>query len=110
MTRTWLFTLAESLGSVESLAEVPEKMTHGMRTLRLWRGGGLRGVVLQSIPPAERAALGISADLVRLSVGIEEGDDLVADVEEALEWRLRAGGGRSECCAGRWTGDTLDGR
>ncbi|KAF8590784.1 hypothetical protein K439DRAFT_1381589 [Ramaria rubella] len=70
LTRMRLFTLAESLGGVESLAELPEKMTHG------------------SIPPAERAALGISADLVRLSVGIEDGDDLVADVEQALEWAV----------------------
>ncbi|KIJ23752.1 hypothetical protein M422DRAFT_275610 [Sphaerobolus stellatus SS14] len=47
LTRTKLFTLAESLGGVESLAELPEKMTHG------------------SIPPAERLALGITPDLVR---------------------------------------------
>ena len=48
---------------------------------------GLRGVVLQSIPPVEWVALRISMDLVRLSLGIEEGD-LVTDVEEALEWAV----------------------
>ncbi|KZS86999.1 hypothetical protein SISNIDRAFT_538527 [Sistotremastrum niveocremeum HHB9708] len=68
LEKTELFTLAESLGGVESLAELPAKMTHG------------------SIPPAERAQLGIGLDLVRLSVGIEEWEDLVEDVEQALEW------------------------
>jgi cystathionine gamma-lyase len=63
---TRLFTLAESLGGVESLAELPALMTHG------------------SIPPAERAALGIGEDLIRLSVGVEEGVDLVWDIEQAL--------------------------
>ncbi|KAI0287651.1 Cys/Met metabolism PLP-dependent enzyme-domain-containing protein [Russula brevipes] len=63
---TRLFTLAESLGGVESLAELPALMTHG------------------SIPPAERAILGIEDDLIRLSVGIEEGADLVWDIEQAL--------------------------
>jgi cystathionine gamma-lyase len=63
---TRLFTLAESLGGVESLAELPALMTHG------------------SIPPTERAILGIGDDLIRLSVGIEEGPDLVLDVEQAL--------------------------
>lgn len=66
LTSTRLFTLAESLGGVESLAEHPAKMTHG------------------SIPEAERAILGIGDNLVRLSVGIEEVEDLVADVEQAL--------------------------
>jgi len=63
---TRLFTLAESLGGVESLAELPALMTHG------------------SIPPAERAILGIGDDLIRLSVGVEEGADLVWDIEQAL--------------------------
>ncbi|KAL6299606.1 Cys/Met metabolism PLP-dependent enzyme-domain-containing protein [Sparassis latifolia] len=67
LTATRLFTLAESLGGVESLAELPAQMTHG------------------SIPPAERALLGISDNLIRLSVGVEETEDLVADVEQALE-------------------------
>lgn len=67
LTSTKLFTLAESLGGVESLAEHPAKMTHG------------------SIPEAERAILGIGGNLVRLSVGVEDVDDLVADVLQALE-------------------------
>lgn len=62
-----LFTLAESLGGVESLVEVPEKMTHG------------------GIPAAERALLGIGPDLIRLSIGIEDAEDLVEDIEQALE-------------------------
>ena len=62
-----LFTLAESLGGIESLAELPSIMTHS------------------SIPPAERALLGIGDDLIRLSVGVEEGADLVRDVEQALQ-------------------------
>ncbi|KAH9953805.1 Cys/Met metabolism PLP-dependent enzyme-domain-containing protein [Russula dissimulans] len=66
LTATHLFTLAESLGGVESLAELPALMTHG------------------SIPPTERAILGIGDDLIRLSVGVEEGVDLVWDVEQAL--------------------------
>ncbi|KAG5642795.1 hypothetical protein DXG03_002100 [Asterophora parasitica] len=64
---TKLFTLAESLGGVESLAEHPARMTHG------------------SIPEKERALLGIGDNLVRLSVGVEDVDDLVRDVEQALE-------------------------
>ena len=67
LTSTRLFTLAESLGGVESLAELPAQMTHG------------------SIPPAERELLGIGDNLIRLSVGVEEVEDLVADVEQALE-------------------------
>ncbi|TBU27359.1 Cys/Met metabolism PLP-dependent enzyme-domain-containing protein [Dichomitus squalens] len=67
LTSTRLFTLAESLGGVESLAELPAQMTHG------------------SIPPAERALLGIGDNLIRLSVGVEEEEDLVTDVEQALE-------------------------
>lgn len=64
---TRLFTLAESLGGVESLAELPSEMTHG------------------SVPEKERELLGIGNDLVRLSVGIEETEDLVRDIEQALE-------------------------
>ncbi|KAF9652313.1 hypothetical protein BDM02DRAFT_2910348 [Thelephora ganbajun] len=67
LTSTKLFTLAESLGCVESLAEVPAQMTHG------------------SIPPAERELLGIGDNLIRLSVGVEETEDLVHDIEQALE-------------------------
>jgi cystathionine gamma-lyase len=62
-----LFTLAESLGGVESLAELPAQMTHA------------------SIPDAERAMLGIGDNLIRLSVGVEETEDLVRDVEQALD-------------------------
>lgn len=66
LERTELFTLAESLGGVESLIEHPALMTHG------------------SIPAEQREALGISDGLVRLSAGIEDGDDLIRDLEEAL--------------------------
>lgn len=61
-----LFTLAESLGGVESLVGHPVTMSHG------------------SIPPERRAALGITDQLVRLSVGIEDVADLIADVERGL--------------------------
>lgn len=66
LERTHLFTLAESLGGVESLIEHPASMTHG------------------SIPPEQRAAIGISDSLVRLSAGIEDAEDLIADLEQAL--------------------------
>jgi len=62
-----VFTLAESLGGVESLAECPALMTHG------------------SVPPAHRALLGIEDNFIRLSVGIENEADLVNDVKQALE-------------------------
>ncbi|OPC24812.1 cystathionine gamma-synthase [Elizabethkingia meningoseptica] len=61
-----VFTLAESLGGVESLANHPAMMTHA------------------SIPAEKRAELGITDDLVRLSVGIEDAEDLLQDVEQAL--------------------------
>jgi len=70
LVKSKYFALAESLGGVESLGEVPEGMTHG------------------SIPPAERALLGIGPDLVRLSVGVEEIEDLLEDVEQALHWAV----------------------
>ncbi|EIW77416.1 hypothetical protein CONPUDRAFT_139306 [Coniophora puteana RWD-64-598 SS2] len=73
LSTTRLFTLAESLGGVESLAEHPARMTHG------------------SIPPAERALLGIGDNLIRLSVGVEETEDLVHDVEQALEIAVKGG-------------------
>lgn len=63
---TRVFTLAESLGGVESLVEVPPSMTHA------------------SIPAAVRRAAGLADGLVRLSVGLEHVDDLIADVEQAL--------------------------
>lgn len=64
---TKLFTLAESLGGIESLIEVPAVMTHG------------------GIPQAEREANGVYDDLIRVSVGIEETEDLLADIQAALE-------------------------
>ncbi len=66
LDRVRVFSLAESLGGVESLISHPATMTHA------------------SVPERERAELGISAGLVRLSVGIEDGDDLVADLDQAL--------------------------
>jgi cystathionine gamma-lyase len=66
LRRLRLFTCAESLGGVESLAEHPALMTHA------------------SIPPDRREALGISDGLIRLSVGIESAADLVADLEQAM--------------------------
>lgn len=66
LTRTHLFTLAESLGGVESLVEYPTAMTHA------------------SIPAEVRAKIGIADGLIRLSVGIEDAGDLQADLEQAL--------------------------
>lgn len=66
LERVTLFSLAESLGGVESLIEHPAIMTHA------------------SIPEAERKVLGIGDTLVRLSVGIEDVEDLWRDLEEAL--------------------------
>lgn len=62
-----VFTLAESLGGVESLANHPALMTHA------------------SIPEDKRKEIGISDDLVRLSVGIEDIDDLIEDLKQALQ-------------------------
>ena len=61
-----VFTLAESLGGVESLANHPALMTHA------------------SIPEDKRRELGITDDLVRLSVGVEDAEDLIADLEQAF--------------------------
>jgi cystathionine gamma-lyase len=66
LERCRLFALAESLGGVESLIEHPALMTHG------------------SVPPEVRATLGIGDTLVRLSVGVEDADDLIADLGAAL--------------------------
>jgi cystathionine gamma-lyase len=62
-----LFSLAESLGGVESLIEHPATMTHA------------------SVPPEVREANGISDSLIRLSVGIEHIDDLLNDLENAFK-------------------------
>ena len=67
LERCQLFTLAESLGGVESLVEHPGLMTHA------------------SIPAERRAEIGIDDGLVRLSVGVEDARDLVADLRQALE-------------------------
>ncbi len=64
---TQVFVLAESLGGVESLVEVPGSMTHA------------------GIPREQREAAGVFDDLVRVSCGIEDADDLKADVLQALE-------------------------
>ena len=67
-----IFTLAESLGGVESLVEIPALMTHA------------------SIPRERRAALGITDSLIRLSVGLEHADDLWHDLEGGLHAARRA--------------------
>ena len=61
-----VFTLAESLGGVESLAQCPAFMTHS------------------SVPAEQRAILGITDNLVRLSIGIESLEDIIEDVAQAL--------------------------
>src|SRR5262249_32494842 len=61
-----LFTLAESLGGTDTLIEHPAIMTHA------------------SVPPEQRRALGIGDALVRLSIGIEDANDLIADLDGAL--------------------------
>lgn len=66
LDRLRVISLAESLGGVESLASHPASMTHA------------------SIPPERRAELGLTDGMVRLSVGIEEVEDLLADLEQAL--------------------------
>lgn len=66
MKRTRLFTLAESLGGVESLIGHPATMTHA------------------AIPKADRLALGLTDSLIRLSVGVEDVRDLIADLDMAL--------------------------
>ena len=61
-----VFSLAESLGGVESLLNHPATMTHA------------------SIPKEEREKVGVTDTLIRLSVGIEDIDDLIADLEQAI--------------------------
>jgi cystathionine beta-lyase/cystathionine gamma-synthase len=62
-----LFTLAPSLGGVESLVSIPVLTSH------------------LTLPPEERKKVGITEQMIRLSVGIEHADDLIADLERALE-------------------------
>lgn len=66
LENTKVFTLAESLGGVESLVNHPTTMTHA------------------SIPEPERLKIGITDSLIRLSVGIEDEEDLLADLDQAL--------------------------
>jgi cystathionine gamma-lyase / homocysteine desulfhydrase len=67
LSKVQYFTLAESLGAVESLISVPAKMTHA------------------SIPAERRAELGITDGLIRISVGIEDIEDLIEDLKQALQ-------------------------
>ncbi|MCB0626744.1 MAG: PLP-dependent transferase, partial [Saprospiraceae bacterium] len=67
LSGTELFLLAESLGGVESLIGHPASMTHA------------------SIPRADRLKVGLTDSLIRLSVGIEDADDLIADLGSALD-------------------------
>lgn len=67
-----VFTLAESLGAVESLAECPSLMTHA------------------SVPNDQREKLGIDDTLIRLSVGVESCYDLIKDLNHALNIALRS--------------------
>jgi cystathionine gamma-lyase len=67
LERCEIFAIAESLGGVESLIDHPGIMTHA------------------SVPADQRRALGISDGLIRMSVGIEDTDDLIADLDQALE-------------------------
>jgi cystathionine gamma-lyase len=67
VSETEVFTLAESLGGVESLIEQPAPMTHA------------------AIPREERIAAGLTDGLIRVSVGIENGEDLIADLEQAID-------------------------
>ena len=66
LERLKIFALAESLGAVESLAEHPARMTHA------------------SVPASERKRVGVGDGLIRLSIGVEDAADLVADLEQAL--------------------------
>lgn len=67
LRKTKYFILAESLGAVESLISLPAKMTHA------------------SIPAERRAELGITDGLIRISVGIEDSEDLIQDLKQAME-------------------------
>lgn len=67
MSRTKIFTLAESLGGVESLVSHPASMTHA------------------SIPKEVRDSVGLKDSLIRLSIGIEDGEDLIEDLKQAFE-------------------------
>jgi cystathionine beta-lyase/cystathionine gamma-synthase len=66
LSKVRVFSLAESLGGVESLISHPASMTHA------------------SVPPERRAALGLRDDLLRLSCGVEDIGDLIADLDQAF--------------------------
>jgi cystathionine beta-lyase/cystathionine gamma-synthase len=67
LNRVRLMALAESLGGVETLIGHPASMTHA------------------SVPPERRAAIGLTDSLIRISVGIEDAEDLIADLTQALD-------------------------
>lgn len=67
LSKVQYFTIAESLGAVESLISIPALMTHA------------------SIPVERRAELGITDGLIRISVGIEDSEDLIEDLKNALK-------------------------
>jgi cystathionine beta-lyase len=67
VTSTQLFKLAESLGGIKSLVSHPAQMTH------------------KTIPAARRRAAGVTDGLIRLSAGLEDTEDLIADLRQALE-------------------------
>jgi cystathionine gamma-lyase len=71
LSRLWIFKIAESLGGVESLVELPAVMTHA------------------SIPKNERKKAGLEDRLIRLSVGIENLEDLIDDTDGFESVRLR---------------------
>jgi cystathionine beta-lyase/cystathionine gamma-synthase len=81
--RVKVFSLAESLGGVESLISHPASMTHA------------------SVPPEMRAKLGITEGLVRLSCGVEDVEDLLADLERGFDDmpRARASSSREQVAA-----------
>ena len=80
---TRIFALAESLGGVESLIGHPASMTHA------------------SVPPAMRQAMGLTDSLVRLSCGVEDTEDLIADLDQAFVDSAEA-----SVCAPSGTADT----
>ena len=68
LERVKIFTLAESLGGVESLISHPASMTHA------------------AVPKEQRESMGLTEGLVRISVGIEDAEDLIEDLERAMQF------------------------
>lgn len=91
LERVRVFALAESLGGVESLISLPAAMTHA------------------SVPPERRAAMGMSEGLIRLSCGVEDTGDLLADIEQAFEGLPgnRATGGGRRAASAQTSRDTI---